>query len=77
MIGTIPENAISIMDRGFTSWKLMEEMCQRNTLFIVRIRNNMKLQLDNPNIRVVQFFSSEENTEYRLATNVTSIQSFE
>jgi len=38
---------------------------------------NMKLQLDNPNIRVVQFFSSEENTEYRLATNVTSIQSFE
>ena len=25
------------------------------------------------NIRVVQFFSSEENTEYRLATNVTSM----
>jgi putative transposase len=80
MIGTIPENAIGInafgtqaKDRGFASWKLMDEMCQRNTLFIVRIKNNMKLQPDNPNIRVVQFFSSEENTEYRLATNVTSM----
>ena len=27
MIGTIPENAIGIMDRGFASWKLMDEMC--------------------------------------------------
>jgi len=73
MIGTIPENAIGIMDRGFASWKLMDEMCQRNTLFIVRIKNNMKLQPDNPDIRVIQFFNEEENTEYRLATNVTSM----
>jgi len=38
------------MDRGFASWKLMDEMCQRNTLFIVRIKNNMKLQPDNPDM---------------------------
>jgi putative transposase len=73
VIGTIPENAVGIMDRGFASWKLMDEMCKRNTLFIVRIKNNMKLQPDNPDIRVIQFFSEEENTEYRLATNVTSM----
>jgi putative transposase len=73
VIGTIPENAVGIMDRGFASWKLMDEMCKRNTLFIVRIRNNMKLQPDNPDIRVIQFFNEEENTEYRLATNVTSM----
>jgi putative transposase len=73
VIGTIPENAVAIMDRGFASWKLMDEMCKRNTLFIVRIKNNMKLQPDNPDIRVIQFFNEEENTEYRLATNVTSM----
>jgi Transposase DDE domain. len=80
VIGTIPENAVGInafgtqaKDRGFASWKLMDEMCKRNTLFIVRIRNNMKLQPDNPDIRVIQFFNEEENTEYRLATNVTSM----
>jgi putative transposase len=73
VIGTIPENAVGIMDRGFASWKLMDEMCKRNTLFIVRIKNNMKLQPDNPDIRVIQFFNEEENTEYRLATNVTSM----
>ena len=38
------------MDKGFASWKLMDEMCQRNTLFIVRIKNNMKLQPDNPDM---------------------------
>ncbi len=80
MIGTIPENAVGInafgtqaKDRGFASWQLMDEMCKRNTLFIVRIKNNMKLQPDNPDIRVIQFFNEEENTEYRLATNVTSM----
>ena len=38
------------MDRGFASWKLMDEMCKRNTLFIVRIKNNMKLQPENPDM---------------------------
>ncbi|MFN3362124.1 MAG: transposase [Pseudanabaenaceae cyanobacterium] len=51
VIGTIPEDAFGIMDRGFGSWKLVDEMCQRHTLFIVRIRNNMKLNPDNPNVR--------------------------
>jgi hypothetical protein len=40
VIGTIPENAVGInafgtqaKDRGFASWKLMDEMCKRNTVF--------------------------------------------
>jgi putative transposase len=70
MIGTIPENAVGIMDRGFASWKLMDDMCEKNTLFVVRIKNNMKLKPDNPKIRVIQFFNKEQDVEYRLATNV-------
>jgi len=73
MIGTIPENAVGIMDRGFASWKLMDDMCEKNTLFVVRIKNNMKLKPDNPKIRVIQFFNEEQDVEYRLANNVECI----
>ncbi|MFN3927666.1 MAG: transposase [Pseudanabaenaceae cyanobacterium] len=48
----------------------MDEICKKDTLFIIHIRNNMKLNLDNTNLRVVQFFNAAENIEYRLATNV-------
>jgi putative transposase len=61
------------MDRGFASWKLIDEMCGKNTLFIVRIKNNMKLEPDNPSVRVVQFFNEEDDIEYRLATNVQNM----
>jgi putative transposase len=57
------------MDRGFASWKLMDDMCEKNTLFVVRIKNNMKLKPDNPKIRVIQFFNEEQDGEYRRATN--------
>ncbi|MFN3361956.1 MAG: transposase [Pseudanabaenaceae cyanobacterium] len=61
VIGMIPEDALGIMDRGFASWKLIDEMCDRNTLFIVRIRNNMKLNPNSPNARVVQIFLMVSN----------------
>ncbi|MFN3361686.1 MAG: transposase [Pseudanabaenaceae cyanobacterium] len=51
----------------------MDEICNRNTLFIVRIRNNMKLNPDNPNVRVVQIFNEEDNIEYRVVTNVQNM----
>jgi putative transposase len=57
------------MDRGFASWKLMDDMCEKNILFVVRIKNNMKLKPDNPKIRVIQFFNKEQDVEYRRATN--------
>ncbi len=33
----------------------------------------MKLNPDNSNVRVVQFFNEEDNIEYRLATNVQNM----
>jgi hypothetical protein len=53
VIGTIPENAVGIMDK----------MCKRNTLFIVRVKHHMKLQPDNLDIRLIQSFNEEGNTE--------------
>jgi putative transposase len=35
----IPENGIGIMDRGFASWKFLDELSATNTLFVVRVRN--------------------------------------
>jgi len=66
----IPENSIGIMDRGFASWKFLDDMAQKNVLFVVRIKNNMKTVLDHNRYRVVCFYDEESQTEYRLATNV-------
>ncbi len=33
----------------------------------------MKLNPDNPNVRVVQIFNEEDNIEYRVVTNVQNM----
>ncbi len=42
----IPENSIGIMDRGFASWEFFDEMSLAKTMFVVRIKNNMKTGFD-------------------------------
>jgi transposase, IS4 family len=39
IVSMIPENGIGIMDRGFASWKFLDELSATNTLFVVRVRN--------------------------------------
>jgi putative transposase len=68
--GMIPENGIGIMDRGFASWEFLDQLSQTKTLFVVRIKNNMKTELDHQRYRVVWFCDLESQTEFRLATNV-------
>jgi putative transposase len=69
-LSMIPENTVGIMDRGFASWDFLDQMSQTKTLFIVRIKNNMKTELDHERYRVFWFCNLESRTEYRLATNV-------
>jgi putative transposase len=69
----IPENAIGIMDRGFASWEFLDELSKTQTRFIIRIKNNMKTQLDHQRYRVVWFCDLESQSEFRLATNVESM----
>jgi IS4 transposase len=79
----IPEKAVGIMDRGFASSKRIRELTnQKNKAFVLRIKNNVTLEmLENGNckigkdkreveIRVVAFCDLEEKTEFRLATNL-------
>jgi putative transposase len=66
----IPENAIGIMDRGFASWEFLDEMSCTKTMFVVRLKNNMKTEFDHDRYRVVWFCDLESHSEFRLATNV-------
>lgn len=70
VISMISENGIGIMERGFASWEFLDQMSQTKTLFVVRIKNNMKTELDHQRYRVVCFCDLESKTEYRLATNL-------
>ncbi len=66
VIGMIPENAVAIMDRGFTSWAFLEELSAASRLFIVGIKKNMKTELNHN-----RFCDAESGEEFHLATNIT------
>ncbi|BAU40565.1 hypothetical protein O77CONTIG1_00368 [Leptolyngbya sp. O-77] len=59
----IPENGIGIMDRGFASWEFLDQMSLTQTKFVVRIKNNMKTELDHDRYRVVWFCDLESRSE--------------
>lgn len=84
-IEEIPENGIGIMDRGFASQSRIRKLLSKEKqFFVLRIKNNTKLYiLENGNclvgakkeqteVRVVNFCSIENRSEYRLATNLNS-----
>lgn len=73
VISMIPEGGVGIMDRGFASWDFLDQMSQTKTLFVVRIKNNMKTEFDHQRYRVVWFCDLESKTEYRLATNLMEL----
>lgn len=66
----IPDNGIGVMDRAFASWEFLDQLSQTQTLFVVRIKNNMKTELKHQRYRVVWFCDLETKREFRLATNL-------
>ena len=46
MMTTVPENGIAVEDRGFCGFENLLEMSQSGILFIVRIKNNYKLEFE-------------------------------
>lgn len=66
----IPDNGLGVMDRGFASWEFLDQLSQTQTRFVVRIKNNMKTELDHQRYRVVWFCDLESRSEFRLATNL-------
>lgn len=49
----IPDNGVGVMDRGFASWEFLDQLSQTQTRFVVRIKNNMKTELEHQRYRVV------------------------
>jgi putative transposase len=66
----IPEGGVGVMDRGFASWEFLDELSTTGTHFVVRIKNNMKTELDHQRYRVVCFCDLKTGSEFRLATNL-------
>jgi len=75
--GMIPEGGIGIIDRGFAGWEFLDQLSLTGTQFVVRIKNNMKTELDHNRYRVVWFCDQESQTEFRLATNVDEMSNEE
>lgn len=86
MMTVIPQNGIGIFDRGFASIDFIDQLCQTDTLFVLRLNQNYRLQLDEETgkmwvgskqpilCRVVCFCDLETKTEYRLATNLSEAE---
>nr|WP_217523228.1 transposase [Pleurocapsa sp. PCC 7327] len=69
----IPENGVGVMARGFASWDFLDELSATQTRFVVRLKNNMKTELDHQRYRVVWFCDLESHSEFRLATNLAEM----
>lgn len=73
----IPENGVGVMDRGFASWELLDELSRTQTHFVVRLKNNMKTELNHDRYRIVCFCDVESRSEFRLATNLEEMSNEE
>lgn len=82
-IDATPLNALSIMDRGFSSLSRIQKLLTKNKqYFLLRIKNNMRLEmvengqflvgtgLERIQVRVVNFCDLESQTEFRFVTNL-------
>lgn len=69
----IPANGVGVMDRGFACWGFLDELSATKTHFVVRIKNNMKTELDHQRYRVVWFCDLKSRSEFRLATNLEDL----
>ncbi|HEY9693901.1 MAG TPA: IS4 family transposase [Oculatellaceae cyanobacterium] len=82
-IEATPNNGVSIMDRGFSSFaRIKDLLTQKNRYFLLRIKNNIALHMlengkflmgvgkEQVEARVVNFCDLEEKREFRFVTNL-------
>ena len=79
----LPANAVGVMDRGFAGLKFIQQLVQGNKYFVLRIKNNWKLEFESESrltkigsstdaqaYKTVNFCDVETKTEFRLVTNL-------
>lgn len=45
-MSSLPQDAVGVMDRGFAGLNFIEELVQENKYFVLRIKNNWKLEFE-------------------------------
>ncbi|PMB12535.1 IS4 family transposase [Fischerella thermalis CCMEE 5282] len=83
MMFGLATNAVGVMDRSFAALKFIQELSQENKYFVLRIKNNWKLEFsdstglikvgtsdDAQAYRVISFCDLDTKTEFRLVTNL-------
>jgi putative transposase len=83
MMSNLPADAVGVMDRGFAGLNFIQELVQENKYFVLRIKNNCKLEFSSENglikigssshppaYRVINFCDLEMKAEFRLVTNL-------
>lgn len=86
MMSGLPENGVGVMDRGFAGLKFIQDLVQENKYFVIRIKNNCKLEFqpeselvkigcspDAQAYRVINFCDLDTKTEFRLVTNLPAV----
>jgi putative transposase len=86
MMSSLPINAVGVMDRGFAGLKFIQELVQENKYFVLRIKNNWKLEFEDSTglvkvgasddaqaYRAINFCDLEAKTEFRLVTNLPAL----
>ncbi|QOV22674.1 IS4 family transposase [Anabaenopsis elenkinii] len=83
MMSKLPADAVGVMDRGFAGLNFIDELNQASKYFVLRIKNNWKLEPDSETglvkigsakdakaYRVINFCDLETEVEFRLVTNL-------
>jgi putative transposase len=83
MMYKLPKNVVGVMGLGFAGLKFIQELVQDNKYFVLRIKNNWKLEYESESrltkigsstdaqaYRMVNFCDVETKTEFRLVTNL-------
>lgn len=65
IISNLPQNAVGVMDRGFAGLKFIQELVQEKRYFVLRIKNNWKLEFDELS-SLVKVGASENAQTYRV-----------
>lgn len=65
MISNLPTDAVGVMDRGFAGLKFIQELVQENKYFVLRIKNNWKLEFQE-STGLTKVGSSDDAQAYRV-----------
>jgi len=87
MMSGLPTDAVGVMDRGFARLKFIQALVQEDKYFVLRIKNNWKLEFQETTglikvgssengqaYRVISFCDLETKTEFRLVTNLSAVK---